>query len=93
MIRTRVHQVGGIALITLLAHAPVLAATAATNNSVSTCSDCTFVVDWNPVFECSDPVSGGENLVDCLLGSGPPGCSPGSPLEPQGGGNSQGRCR
>jgi len=79
--RTHPGRIGVVAS-TLLACAPVLAATASTTGTQSTCTDCTVLVDWNPTFDCSDPIADGDDLVSCLFESGPPGCHSNSIEEP-----------
>ena len=69
-----VRQAGVAALAMLLASSTTPASTASSDNTQSTCTDCTFLIDWNPTLECTEPFTDGADLQNCVLLSGPPGC-------------------
>jgi hypothetical protein len=71
---TRRTATGWVGLMALLVASPAIAATASTSGTQSSCTNCTVLVDWNPTFDCNDPISSGYDLVSCLFASGPAGC-------------------
>jgi len=70
-----IHRLAVIAAVgLLLASAPAWAATAQTENAQTNCGNCEALIDWNPTLSCDDPFADGFDLMECILGSGPPGC-------------------